>query len=313
MRAHLALAIVLVPLGLLLAACGRPSDAAGVPVVAAGDEVTFLVAADTHFGPEGMYERNLRQVEAMNALPGTSWPTALGGVVSEPAALIVAGDLTDLGQPCRVVGVRAGVRLPARARACCATRSSSGRATTTRASRWCASCPAPSSSGTAVSTTPSASAACTSSASTSTRMPPRFRWLRAELERVGPDQPVLLWFHYPLAGPYSDWWTDEEKHGLPRGGRGLRRRRRLPRPLPPLGALRVEGAAGLQRRLARATRITASPSCGGARVASTWPPGTGSGAPGPGTTPPDEPGRRSSSADRVRRRRPCHGVLPEAW
>ena len=31
------------------------------------------------------------------------------------------------------------------------------------------------------------------------------------LERVGMAQPVLLWFHYPLAGPYSDWWTEDEK------------------------------------------------------------------------------------------------------
>ena len=217
MRANLALAsafaLALAAFGLLLSACGRPSGVAGVPIVAAGDEVTFLVAADTHFGPEGMYERNVRQVEAMNALPGAPWPTALGGVVSEPAALIVAGDLTDLGHPAewwafsRVYGFLRGqglLRYPVfvgtgnHDQGVPLLRIVPGAVEFRHGSRDYAIRLG----GLHViglDVYPDATA---------------LQWLRAELERVGPEQPVLLWFHYPLAGPYSDWWTDEEKQAF---------------------------------------------------------------------------------------------------
>ncbi len=62
-----------------------------------GLDVTFLVAADTHVGAKGLEALNRKQIDAMNALPGTPWPADVGGKVAEPKAVIVAGDLTDFG------------------------------------------------------------------------------------------------------------------------------------------------------------------------------------------------------------------------
>lgn len=36
-------------------------------------------------------------------------------------------------------------------------------------------------------------------------------WLRKELAFLGEDAPFICFFHYPVVGPISDWWTDEEK------------------------------------------------------------------------------------------------------
>ena len=189
---------------------GGPSPAAGAPIVQAGDEVTFLVAADTHFGPRGMREKNLRQVAAMNALRGTAWPVALGGTVDEPAAVIVAGDLTDLGRPSEgwtfteVYGFLRGQGLLEYPVFVGTGNHDQGVPL--------------------VHIVPGAVAFRHGSLDYAIRLgglhvigldvypdASALPWLRAELERVGPGQPVLLWFHYPLAGPYSDWWTDEEK------------------------------------------------------------------------------------------------------
>jgi cytolysin (calcineurin-like family phosphatase) len=82
-----------------------------------GLDVTFLVASDTHFGydsseadlfgrtrdpvsnPKGTDEINARQIDAMNSMPGWRWPTALGGTVGEPRGLLISGDLTENGDP----------------------------------------------------------------------------------------------------------------------------------------------------------------------------------------------------------------------
>ena len=204
MRAALAIAC------LVLAACGRPSGAGSVPVVSAGDEVTFLVAADTHLGPQGLYRRNMRQVDAMNALPGTPWPAALGGTVGDPAALIVAGDLTELGRPeewwafTQLYGF-----LPGQGRLRYPVFVGTGNHDQGMA---------------LARIVPGAVEFRHGSLDYAIRLgglhvigldvypdAAALPWLRAELGRVGPEQPVLIWFHYPLQGPYSDWWTDEEK------------------------------------------------------------------------------------------------------
>jgi len=62
-----------------------------------GTDVTFLVAADTHLGFKGLEEANERQIEAMNTMRGRAWPRGIGGVIGEPKALVVAGDMTEWG------------------------------------------------------------------------------------------------------------------------------------------------------------------------------------------------------------------------
>ena len=36
-------------------------------------------------------------------------------------------------------------------------------------------------------------------------------FLREELKKSLHCDPIILFFHYPLTGPYSDWWKDEER------------------------------------------------------------------------------------------------------
>lgn len=76
-----------------------------------GLDVTFLVAADTHIGfdtpedpgrdplidPVGIERTNLAMVETMNSIAGQSYPNALGGQVGAPRGVLIAGDLTEEG------------------------------------------------------------------------------------------------------------------------------------------------------------------------------------------------------------------------
>lgn len=65
---------------------------------AGSSSLTFFVTGDTHYGLELWYNNepyNKATIDAMNALPGTPLPAALGGVVDVPRGVLVAGDLTD--------------------------------------------------------------------------------------------------------------------------------------------------------------------------------------------------------------------------
>jgi cytolysin (calcineurin-like family phosphatase) len=61
-------------------------------------DVTFFVAGDAHFGALGMSERNRQIVEQMNSLVGRAYPDAMGGRVEEPRGLLFMGDMTDSSQ-----------------------------------------------------------------------------------------------------------------------------------------------------------------------------------------------------------------------
>jgi hypothetical protein len=71
---------------------------AAQPVVVARDpniDVTFVVASDTHFGFGGIEESNQRLVDRVNGLTGRSWPH--GGNLGALAGLVITGDLTEWG------------------------------------------------------------------------------------------------------------------------------------------------------------------------------------------------------------------------
>jgi hypothetical protein len=183
--------------------------------------VTFLVAADTHFGAEGLAERNRRQIEAMNSMPGREWPAPLGGVVGKPLGLLVCGDLTDRGRAEEwyefvehygLDGTDGRIEFPVyegtgnhdrpnplfRPVLLAVAQRHGGLAYAFDFGDLRLVC---------LDEYPNAA---------------RLAWLEDELERVGRDRPVVIYFHFPFTGPYSDWWTDEEKTAFREAVRGYR-------------------------------------------------------------------------------------------
>ena len=100
------------------ASAARPSNAASsaphpntLKRRQGGLAVTFLVASDTHVGfgapespgrdpliePMGLERTNLAMVDSMNTIAGKSYPIVLGGTVQKPRAVLVTGDLTEVG------------------------------------------------------------------------------------------------------------------------------------------------------------------------------------------------------------------------
>ena len=64
-----------------------------------GRNVTMYVTSDTHFGYDNETTTiNLNNIAMMNSLPGTAYPSQIGGVVDAPYGVIVAGDLTQDGK-----------------------------------------------------------------------------------------------------------------------------------------------------------------------------------------------------------------------
>lgn len=179
-----------------------------------GLDVTFFVAADTHLGIEHLTALNERQIAAMNALPGTPYPREVGGVVEPPRGVLIAGDLTDGGKAAefaeyrrlygadgqdgllrypvfeasgnhdRGMGLSLGLRrhVPQAVR-----RRHGGLFYSWDWGDLHVVC---------LDLYPGGSA---------------LEFLRADLAAVGRRAPVILFFHYPLLGRYSDWWTDAEK------------------------------------------------------------------------------------------------------
>lgn len=63
-----------------------------------GMELFFLVTADTHFGHHGMADVNKAAIAAMNTIEGRVLPGGVGGIVGKPQGLLAAGDLTEDGR-----------------------------------------------------------------------------------------------------------------------------------------------------------------------------------------------------------------------
>lgn len=71
--------------------------AAGLGWAATGTaaDLTFFAYSDSHYEAEHTGTRS--EVNWINNLPGTAWPTEVGGVVGTPKGVIMAGDLIDDG------------------------------------------------------------------------------------------------------------------------------------------------------------------------------------------------------------------------
>jgi len=117
-QSHLLGAGVLALACLAATVAGRralPRAAASVPEAPAPRarpralDVTFLVTTDTHVGylddviggPAGQSVDEARDLEirSMNEIAGRAFPPALGGRVAEPRGVLISGDLTEQGLP----------------------------------------------------------------------------------------------------------------------------------------------------------------------------------------------------------------------
>jgi cytolysin (calcineurin-like family phosphatase) len=153
----------------------------------------------------------------MNALPGTPYPPALGGggAVARPRAVLVAGDLTDHGLPGEwrqfaVLYGRDGTDglLHYPVEECTGNhdwmlwlglvgaevRARHGGAVI-RSWDWS-----------------DVHVACLDVYPTDEAL----AWLGRDLAACGRQRPVVLYFHYGLAGPLSDWWPAAQKQAFAR-------------------------------------------------------------------------------------------------
>jgi hypothetical protein len=170
-------------------------------------EVTFLVTADTHFGAANLGAANLRQIQAMNDLPGTPFPSALGGRVQRPSATLIAGDLTDFGTGAQWQEYQSyygpGGLLGYAVFECSGNHDRYQPFETpvldgieARHGEVLYSVALGPLIVMSLDLYPSE---------------PARRWLGHQLESIGSEVPVVLFFHYPLAGHFADAWSDAEK------------------------------------------------------------------------------------------------------
>jgi len=90
----------------LLTACGlagvagaAEKDGAAGGKAAAGEDLTFFVVSDTHYGLTPAGDETIpKLVDKMNTLPGMPYPDALGGKVGAPRGVIHVGDVTNDGK-----------------------------------------------------------------------------------------------------------------------------------------------------------------------------------------------------------------------
>jgi hypothetical protein len=201
----------------LVGGCAASQPAVTTRPRAGGTDVTFFVAADTHFGAtESIEALNRRQVEAMNALPGTPVPAAVGQwVVAEPRGVLMAGDLTDHGlarewkQFAAVYG-RDGTdgllryplyegtgnhdrHVPLLRPVLDAVRRRHGGLTYSW--DWA-----------------DVHLVCLDEYPDAANR----RWLERDLAAVGRHRPVVIYFHFNLVGPFSQWWPQREKEAFAR-------------------------------------------------------------------------------------------------
>jgi cytolysin (calcineurin-like family phosphatase) len=173
--------------------------------------LTFFVASDSHFGAAGMNETNRSLVQQMNALPGTEYPPELGGRVERPRGVLFTGDATDNGlleefaEFEKVYGLTGKDGLLAypvfesignhdlNAESPIKERAKARHGGINYSWDW-----------------DGIHFACLD-------MCPDARtreWLANDLHRLRPGRPLILFFHYSLEGPYSDFWEQADKEAF---------------------------------------------------------------------------------------------------
>jgi hypothetical protein len=193
-----------------MAASAAPSAQFGSGASPPASELTFIVTADTHLGAKGMEAANRRIVDQMNRLPGKPWPSPLGGRVASPRGVLIAGDLTDNGTATEwrlfaslygLTGRDGLLRFPV----------FEGTGNHDRRLRGLPIVPA-------------------MVARRHGSLLYAFTWegvrflnldlypsrhaitfMQKDLRKLPDTTPLVIYFHYNLVGPYSNWWSDREK------------------------------------------------------------------------------------------------------
>jgi len=62
-------------------------------------DLTLLVSSDLHFGHGEMEKENTALIDEMNEISGKPFPAGIGGAVGNPRGLLISGDLTESGWP----------------------------------------------------------------------------------------------------------------------------------------------------------------------------------------------------------------------
>jgi hypothetical protein len=173
--------------------------------------VTFFVASDSHFGARGMSELNRVLVQQMNELPGTEYPPLVGGRVETPRGVLFLGDTTDNGaleefaefeKVYGLTGAEGLLKYPVfeaignhdvNSESPVKARVAERHGAINYTWDW-----------------DELRFLCLDMYPDATTL----SWLNAELKRAGPRRPLILFFHYSLDGPYSDFWEQQEKEAF---------------------------------------------------------------------------------------------------
>ena len=195
-----------------------------------GLDVTFYVTADTHFGvgapppaegepprdpvktPLGIEVAHRRAIDEMNALPGRAYPSAVGGTVGAPRGVLIAGDLTEDGKPHELewferyyglTGKDGLLRFPV----------FEGQGNHDKNAGWHVRHRIEERHGRRYYAWDwgDLRIACLGEGPDDEIL----EWLAKDLEATGPMRPVIVYFHYPLAGPFSTrhWFGDGDYRG----------------------------------------------------------------------------------------------------
>ncbi len=192
-----------------------------------GLEVTFIAASDTHLGfesdehtlrgklhdpvndPRGVEVINHQSIEAMNALPGRSWPSALGGRIARPRGVLVSGDLTERGNPWQwrhfvlFYGLNGGdglLNYPV----------FEGHGNHDKAEGWHVLERIRERHGDTYYSFDwdDLHLVCLGEAPDKRAI----AFLNKDLSQVGKERPVIIYMHFPFRGPYSDNWFARDNH-----------------------------------------------------------------------------------------------------
>ena len=184
-----------------------------------GLDVTFLVFSDTHFGyggserdllgrrrdpvanPEGTELVNARAIESMNTIAGKPWPAVLGGSIGAPLGLLISGDLTEDGEAWQwhgftryygLDGKDGRIRYPV----------FEGHGNHDKQGDWYVLNRIRERHGDLNYSFDwhDLHLVCLGEAPDKAALD----WLGRDLARVGKQRPILIYFHFPLQGPYAE-------------------------------------------------------------------------------------------------------------